>query len=502
MTNNYQLIGLFAAVLAGEIGHLDYSQCSNFVESACARCLDLQSPIEDLDSEILQFNLVRYSKLQFEDRQNLILKSLRMAKKWLAKGVRVHLCIDEPKLRSCIHLFKVIFSFGALNILDNPTVMIMNSRPGRKVRSDSPWLVKTASLARYSMERNWTLVSSYGSIPYFVVSWLAKGHDLIVVCDGALPFMDTQEAEAKFYNEFSDFFDMGRTLFLSGFTRGVLPKLKDRWIIRDEMVAAISKIMAPSEIRPDGIMSRLLQSAHSTDKVVITDFLKKTGKVVSRNRLGSKTSANLPQFFVQRLRDDADGDLLFHYTRACFGPWPGQSWSNYLSDLMSHTAGSAHDALDTLIRILTERKIRANGTWTRGSTPVVSFTENGPTQLGAIRKWRRGLIRYTFEPYSIGFSRKVLLEKGIRKVVYGTEQDFTTLRQDSKPFFQLASSSCSDWTPEKEWRLLGDLDFHGMETSDWFVIVPDHESACKILRSVIIINLRIYVASFETANLV
>ncbi|MGC8660382.1 MAG: hypothetical protein ACP5U1_15055, partial [Desulfomonilaceae bacterium] len=458
---------------------------------------ELGAPIERLDSEILKFNLAGYSKLHVERRQAFIKKSLVAADKWLSKGVRLHLCVREPKFRSCIHLFRVIFSFGPLNALNKPTVMIMNSRTGRKIQPGAAWLNKTANLVKYSVERNWTVVSSYGAISYFVVSWIGKGHHLIVVCDGVLPFMDTPEAERKFYDDFSDFFDMRKTLFLSGFTPGFLPRPRNRWIIRDQMVASISTIMAPCEIRPDGIMAGLLQSAHSTDKVVISHQPERTRKKVTPKRLIIGTSSAFSQFLVKDLNEKYEGqDLLFHYTRACFGPWPGQTWSNYLYDLMNHETGSAHDALDTLIRILTERKIRANDNWTRGSTPVISFTEIGPRHFARIRKWRRGLIRYTFEPYALAFSKKALVEKGVTKVVYGSEQDFMGLPDAGKPFFQVASSSCNDWTAEKEWRFPGDLDFRTMQTSDWFVIVPDHESAYKVLGTVVLPGLRVHNGNF------
>ena len=53
------------------------------------------------------------------------------------------------------------------------------------------------------------------------------------------------------------------------------------------------------------------------------------------------------------------GNYLFHYTRACPGPWPGQAYHEYLADLLDGRSLSGHSAFDTLIRIMEERLIRA-----------------------------------------------------------------------------------------------------------------------------------------------
>ncbi|MGO8821400.1 MAG: hypothetical protein ACLQO6_09285 [Desulfomonilaceae bacterium] len=529
LTEKHHLPGLLAAALVGSMVQLDYSMRSSLIGSVCAGSVDSRSVQEYLDSKISELNFGTRRTLRFANNQKLIDCSLTMAEGWLAKGIQVHLTPTHPKLEYCANLFKIVFTFGPLDILDNPSAMLLNSRPERKVRPDSPWLKKTIKLAKDAIARKWTLVSGYGPVPYLVVSWLAKGSGLIVVCDGPLPFMGPADVQEKFQTEFSEIFDMENTLFLSGFSPGVLPKPKLRWMIRDEMAGAIAEIILPCSVRPKGNMARILESAQFRGKAVVDEDSNSSDSCrCSKDSLdpglqrdyqrvsviapvihSNKSSGNSAKFKAQwsgdpfvsevQLRNLMDG-MLIHYTRACAGPWPGQSWATYLSDLICNSPGAAHDAVDTLIRIVIERKIRATGTWTRGSAPVVSFTEAELGHFGLIQKWRRGLMRHTFEPYGIAFSKKALLDKGVKRVIYGSDADITMAPRDAKAFFQLSSSGCNDWTTEKEWRMLGDLEFKHMNPSDWFVITPDIQGAQKLADSVRISSLRMYVSNFRRKN--
>ncbi len=521
--------GLLATALVSNVAQLDYSMRSSLIESVCAESVDFRHVQEYLDSKIFELNLGSRRTLRFANSRRLVDYSLTIAQGWMSKGIQIHVTSTHPKLVYCANISKVIFTFGPLNILDNRSAAVLNSRPDRKIKADSPWLKKTVKLVKDAIARQWTLVSGYGPVPYLVVSWLAKGSGLIVVCDGPLPSMSPPNVQERFQTEFSEIFDMNHTLFLSGFSPGVLPKPKLRWVIRDEMAAELAEILLPGSVRPRGNMARILESAKLRGKEVVDQGgnssdhcshskdcldlgLKRyyqrvsvIGPAIHRN----KGSGNSAEFKTKRSVDpfvsdfelrDLKGGLLIHYTRACVGPWPGQSWAANLSDLISNSPGCAHDAVDTLIRIVMERKIRATGKWTRGSAPVVSFTEIEPGNFGLIQKWRPGLMRHTFEPYGMAFSKKAMLDKGVRKVIYGSEADFRTMPQEAKPFFQLSSSGFNDWSAEKEWRMLGDLEFKNMNPSDWFVITPDIQEAYKLLDSLRISGLRIYVSNFRREN--
>ncbi len=173
---------------------------------------------------------------------------------------------------------------------------------------------------------------------------------------------------------------------------------------------------------------------------------------------------------------------LIHYTRSCPGPWPGQTVAEYCQSLIDGHPGACHTAFNTLIRILEERVIRASARLTRGSCCVVSFTPCLPTQIDTLIKWRKGLGRWSFEPYGIAFPQRSLADFGTRPVIYGTKEDFEALHTDLKYLFQVRRSSSDTWTIEREWRISGDLLLTDAVFEEMVVIIPTQAEARAIVK--------------------
>lgn len=168
---------------------------------------------------------------------------------------------------------------------------------------------------------------------------------------------------------------------------------------------------------------------------------------------------------------------LFHYVRSCPGPWPGQTIADYCRSLAEGSPESRHTAFDSLQRILSEGTTRGSNRLTRGPLPVVSFTERPPGELEAIIRWRPGLIRWSFEPYGIGVPKEILGKLGARPVIYGDEGALGRLNKDERLFFQFRKTDGADWSGEKEWRLIGDLDLGLISPERLLVLVPSvHEA--------------------------
>lgn len=494
------------------------------VESVCLESVQVRAIPEYLDSRITRSDFPK--NLRLAKNQGFADHALYQATKWLEKGVRIHLTRANSKLNSCGNLCGIIFSFGALKVLENPLVTILNSRISSKIGPNTPWIIKTIELTRYAIEHKLALVSSYGTIPYLMVSWLVRGTALVVVCNSLLPFMDDLEIEEKFRREFSDIFDLKTTLFLSGFMPGILPKPKQRNSIRDEIAGSISEIMLPCEVRPNGNMSRILKSALDQGKIIrniehtlgtpdehfeepsslmvksnpqnrAKKSLENRGKECSHDSSSFKISGDKSPSIFDDQAVSFKGDLLIHYTRACKGPWPGQPWSEYLESLTLKNPDSSHNALETLRRILDEKRIRACDKWTRGSIPVVSFTERTPEEFHLISRWRRGLMRQNFEPYGIAFIKEALVNRGARKVIYGSEENYKNLLDETKTFFQLSTSSGLNWSEEREWRFRGDLEFTDMLQNEWFAIVPNDDDANSLITRAKTREFRVFVLNPE-----
>ncbi|MEW6349820.1 MAG: hypothetical protein AB1646_12210 [Thermodesulfobacteriota bacterium] len=168
---------------------------------------------------------------------------------------------------------------------------------------------------------------------------------------------------------------------------------------------------------------------------------------------------------------------LFHYTRACPGPWPGQTLGEYCRGLIRRDPDAAHTGFHTLLRILEDRLIRGSSRLVRGTQPVVSLTECLPWDLANLIQWRRGLARWSLELYGIGFDREFLTTLGADRVVYGDEAVFASLPDRRRHLFQLSSSGGYDWASEKEWRVVGDLALYQIPVDKMIVLVSNLDEA-------------------------
>jgi hypothetical protein len=168
---------------------------------------------------------------------------------------------------------------------------------------------------------------------------------------------------------------------------------------------------------------------------------------------------------------------LTHFTRECPGPWPGQSRGDYYRGLVEGDASAAHTAFDTLNRILEEKRIRCGMTLIRGSAGVVAFTSAGLCHVHSLMRWRRGLGRWTFQPYGLMVDRKALRDRGARPVVYGDDHVWRRLPARHRYRFQKRRSTAGAWSKEKEWRLPMDLILDGLTEKEMCILVPSGSEA-------------------------
>ncbi len=162
---------------------------------------------------------------------------------------------------------------------------------------------------------------------------------------------------------------------------------------------------------------------------------------------------------------------LWHFTRSCPGPWPGQSMDEYFCSLIQNSADAGHFALDALIRILTERTIRASSKIIRGKYPVVCFTNEHPETLVSNRRFRPALARWDFEPYAIGVLKDEAEKAGAKPVRYLASAEFRRLNSVDRPYFQKSDEGSIDWRHEREWRTAGDFDLTHIDPAGIRVVI-------------------------------
>lgn len=481
-----------AAVLAKKrrLGHRDRSRVIS-----CIRTFDVRSPgaardclndaLAKAGHDLLPREIIRSGEVQ---------RAANLAQRWMEDGVFVLSgnTVDHTA-REEFGLFPVFFARGERSLLQMPLAAVLNSRKPRQTEPDARWLKATADLVRFAIERGYRILSSYGTLPYCVTSYLAKGGPVIAVCPGVLPFMDGEANLKRFLDEYQDLFHLERTLFLSPFPPGSLPPRPTRCAERDRIVARQASMLLVAEVRTGGNMEAILKTAPSQgasvavsahyaerwqDKIELTVPFGQAplsseeafgGQQTKKKRLGSKSFSF------------GTAAYLFHYTRSCPGPWPGQSRADYCRSLIDGRPESAHTGFDTLVRILKEGRVRAGSRLTRGPKAVVSFTQCEPLRLQSLVKWRRGLVRWSFEPYGIAIDRSVLVGLSASPVIYGEDRIYDGLPETRQHLFQLKGRADKDWSVEEEWRLVGDFSLRDVPKDRLVVIVLKESEAEAIL---------------------
>lgn len=176
-------------------------------------------------------------------------------------------------------------------------------------------------------------------------------------------------------------------------------------------------------------------------------------------------------------------DFLTHTTRACPGPWPGETQEDYFESLLEARPDADHSALSSLMRIVSQKKLIASGRTIREGCKVVSFTSLPLSALPPLRRFRPHRIHWDFEPYGVCLRREWLQRRGAQPVHYADENGWARLSDQERPFFQRAiGDSGIDWTIEKEWRVVGDLSLCDATPADVILFVPNFEAAKSLAR--------------------
>jgi hypothetical protein len=192
-------------------------------------------------------------------------------------------------------------------------------------------------------------------------------------------------------------------------------------------------------------------------------------------------ATHAPIWSLSELADRVAGDeYLTHCTRAARGPWPDESLDDYLDQLILGGRESDRSALATLSRIARRQRILASAESIRGTRPVVCFTAVPLAELPRLRTFRPHRGRWDFEPYGISLRRQWLQQHGARPVRYGDASLWERLPNAERPFFQCryaGKDRTIDWSIEREWRHVGDLDLSRLPDDAAWLVVPTREEA-------------------------
>lgn len=423
-------------------------------------------------------------------------KAIEIADGWLKTGVY---CFLNADYITC-SISPYIFAWGDESILSGTKTAILNSRKPIKTNPFDQWVRTTSEVTKELCRQGETVVSSYGARQFDLVSSLAKYYKapLLLICPGPLPMTASAHALNHFLEEYEELVSDGDRLLLSPVMPGTVYKKREASKLRDELLIELADVIQGVNLRPGGNMASGILKAHKDGKPVSicrvngrppgnsgAESLLKNGvksyviqsKIRTENYAADKNG--YPFQFMDLVELDAD-DYLIHLTRSRPGPWPGQSTIDYYRSLAEMDKGSSHTAFDALINILETGRIFAGGRMTRGETKAVSFTAGGVDELNRIIKWRPALIRWNLEPFGLAIKKKVLAERGAKKVIYGDNEVWNRLEKGDRFRFQYQGRGDMDWSVEKEWRLPFDLNLTDIHPRDMVVVVPDEQFAAEV----------------------
>jgi len=175
---------------------------------------------------------------------------------------------------------------------------------------------------------------------------------------------------------------------------------------------------------------------------------------------------------------------LIHCTRRAKGAWPDQAEHEFLDELILGAPSRDRSCFAALSRIVQMQRLLATHESIRDSTPVVSFTGAQLDELSEMRTFRSHRGRWDFEPYGIAIDRHALIHAGAREVIYGDDPTWDAMAAEERPLFQRVGQApgAIDWSVEKEWRVIGDVDLLQIEPDKAVVFVPSQDEAEQLAR--------------------
>ncbi|MDR3568015.1 MAG: hypothetical protein P4L43_08315 [Syntrophobacteraceae bacterium] len=390
-----------------------------------------------------------------------------------------------------------------------PLLAVFNSRKPRRVCPDSSWLDAMRCFLRGMDRGGIGLAGSTGTLTYDLASALALRLNFLQLLIAPFPLFGADRQLFTIFEETAKTLPTISCMVDGAPCRGKLPMR-----CRDRLLAAMSDFHLVLEIRSGGNLLAVLEQIQSKSPrphFVLTPDTPRTSsggnltllKKFPEHAVGFKASrpqepvqaeaAGAANSFSSSKKASRECSLwrgvklardthLFHYTRGCVGPWPGETYRQYLLDLLDagllSTGGSA---LASLARIAREGLLRASCHMIRGKIPVVSWSSVPPHKLFLMRTWRRPFARWNVEPYGVALRRDILRPLGAKPAIYGSEEVYSKLPDSEKYRFQLSRPRPgAAWRQEREWRIANDLLLTEIKPDQGFFFVQTAREAERL----------------------
>ena len=201
--------------------------------------------------------------------------------------------------------------------------------------------------------------------------------------------------------------------------------------------------------------------------------------------LASHEGITIQPVLPMRLLGATKRKYLVHCTRPRRGPWPDQSIPQFHDELLQYPWLKQPSVLETLHRILQQKRFIATNNFRRGKTPTVCFSGNEIHELLTMRRFQSHLARWDWEPYGIMIDADWLQQIGAKPVSYIDSGVAKKMSEHELPFCQVVTNvdGPTNWRQEKEWRVAGDIRLCKVPFSKAIVFVASRADA-RVLQSI------------------
>lgn len=357
--------------------------------------------------------------------------------------------------------------------LPGPTIrraLLIISRLPRRIYADHKWLRSVRDAVDHFSREDYSVVTSSSGIWWEYTAWYAARRSIPLIMALSPDRIDSLS------DRIVDLavrlaLDPQRTFFVMPITDKTLSK-EEKLHLRDCLAFDIADYRFPVVVRPKGFWEKTLSCVpYSGDRYRVS--FPKSQPPEWRRIMDKRLSASNTGSF---------DDMMVHWTRGTYGPWIGEVEADYFEALTVAKLGNPRDGLATLKHIAAEGILRGSGKLIKGGVPVISFMPLDINSIGQQSRFRTALGNWTFEPYGIALPRTVLEQIGARPVIYGSQESYTVLPDEERPYFQYHGSrdSDTDWEREREWRITGDVDISSFK--DQVLLITPMESEAEQLR--------------------
>ncbi|MFH0939809.1 MAG: hypothetical protein V1899_11115 [Planctomycetota bacterium] len=347
---------------------------------------------------------------------------------------------------------------GDLTILDQPRRALLISRTQRHPAPDTPWVSATVAATRKLAAQDEALVTGVDRLPFDLALWNSRQlSNAAIIALTQAPTSDTD-------------------------WRALLP---DRHLLIWPTQSAKEKEALQ---RRDWLLALLADRAYAIHVRVAGHMAEVALQLKQRHCLVETWPMSVARTSAVALPCSSPTPLLtpwtylIHFTREPDGAFVGEPYTNYLQWLSSGAPYTPRDGLATLHRILSEKRLRGCGRMISDAIPMVCFTAMPLPQALTLRRWRRGLSRWSFSNYGLAIQQQTLVRLGAQPVRYVSRRVMDDTPLVERAYLQVEASKMLDWKVEAEWRVGDDVDLSLISVNDLLAIVATQSEADVLQR--------------------